>query len=401
MKRVVRISIVLLISLGVVLGVVKLRRSSHANNKASIANQNNLVVHEWGTFTSIAGKDGVALEWRPLNGSIDLPKFVHTMQQEGLGLRHSQTKADLTAKVRMETPVLYFYSSREMNVSAEVNFPKGKITEWYPQARSVGSTINWGNFKVSPGAAFNLPADYSDNHYYAARETDAAPVQVCGSSGKAAEQEKFLFYRGVGSFDLPLSAKLNSQQIELKNTTKDPISSLIVFENRGGKIGYQVVNYFTGQTTTERPALDDNIDSVIRDLKQTLIASGLYDKEADAMIKTWRNSWFEEGLRVFYVLPRKTTDEVLPISINPSPTQLVRVLVGRTELITPEMEKAVRKQVSLLSDASPKVREEARMEIQRRGRFAEPILKHMLDDETEPAMRARIKQTIASVSRTD
>src|SRR5205807_3581216 len=210
MKRVVRISIVLLISLGVVLGVVKLRRSSHANNKASIANQNNLVVHEWGTFTSIAGKDGVALEWRPLNGSIDLPKFVHTMQQEGLGLRHAKTKAELTALVRMETPVLYFYSSREMNVSAEVNFPKGKITEWYPQARSDGSTINWGNFKVSPGAAFNLPADYSDNHYYAARETDAAPVQVCGSSGKAAEQEKFLFYRGVGSFDLPLSAKLNS-----------------------------------------------------------------------------------------------------------------------------------------------------------------------------------------------
>src|SRR5437868_4888014 len=104
MKRVVRISIVLLISLGVVLGVVKLRRSSHANNKASIANQNNLVVHEWGTFTSIAGKDGVALEWRPLNGSIDLPKFVHTMQLEDLGLRHSQSKAQLTALVVMDTP---------------------------------------------------------------------------------------------------------------------------------------------------------------------------------------------------------------------------------------------------------------------------------------------------------
>src|SRR5437588_11881246 len=115
MKRVVRISIVLLISLGVVLGVVKLRRSSHANNKASIANQNNLVVHEWGTFTSIAGKDGVALEWRPLNGSIDLPKFVYTIQNHDEGLRHGP-KADLTAAVRMETPVLYFYSAGETDV---------------------------------------------------------------------------------------------------------------------------------------------------------------------------------------------------------------------------------------------------------------------------------------------
>ena len=401
MKRAVRISMVLVISLGVLLGAVKLRRSSHAINQTTSAEQNDLVVHEWGTFTAIAGKDGVALEWRPLNGSTDLPKFVHTMQNEGLGLRHVQNKAELSAQVRMETPVLYFYSQQEMNVTAEVNFPKGKITEWYPQARSVGGAINWGTFKVAPGAAFNLPADYSDNHYYAARETDAAPLQVCGSAGKAAEQEKFLFYRGVGNFDLPLSAKLNGQQIELKNTVNDPIARLIVFENRDGKIGYRVVDNFTGTAAAERPVLDKNIESVIADLKLTLIASGLYEKEADAMIKTWRNSWFEAGLRIFYVLPRRTTDEVLPISIQPEPSQLVRVLVGRTELITPEMEKAVRKQVSLLRDSSIAVREQARIAIQSHGRFAEPILKRMLEDETNPAMRERIKQTIAVNSRTD
>jgi len=36
-----------------------------------------LVVHEWGTITSIAGKDGIALEWRPLAGTNDLPGFVY------------------------------------------------------------------------------------------------------------------------------------------------------------------------------------------------------------------------------------------------------------------------------------------------------------------------------------
>ena len=74
-------------------------------------------MHEWGTFTSIAGKDGVALEWRPLNGPTDLPKFVHTIQKAGDGLRHRQTKLDLVASVRMETPVLYFYSGSEMDVA--------------------------------------------------------------------------------------------------------------------------------------------------------------------------------------------------------------------------------------------------------------------------------------------
>src|SRR6266480_1526936 len=62
--------------------------------------KNPLVVHEWGTFTSISGVDGVALEWRPLNGSTDLPGFVHTIQEGAKGLRHPSLKADLAATVR-------------------------------------------------------------------------------------------------------------------------------------------------------------------------------------------------------------------------------------------------------------------------------------------------------------
>jgi len=103
--------------------------SSNAGQKIP-PRENRLVVHEWGTFTSIAGKDGIALEWRPLNGPTDLPKFVHTIQKEGDGLRHPSGKGELTAAVRMETPVLYFYSDNEMDVDVKVDFPKGKITEW-------------------------------------------------------------------------------------------------------------------------------------------------------------------------------------------------------------------------------------------------------------------------------
>jgi hypothetical protein len=88
--------------------------------------------------------------------------------QDGRGLRHGPTKADLTTLVRMETPVIYFYTNREMDITAEVKFPKGRITEWYPQARSVAAGINWGSLKLAPDAAFNLPVDSSNNHYYAA-----------------------------------------------------------------------------------------------------------------------------------------------------------------------------------------------------------------------------------------
>ena len=363
------------------------------NSSTAIQLNESLVVHEWGTFTSIAGKDGVALDWRPLNGSTDLPKFVHTIQ-EGVGGLRNLGKGDLNATVRMETPVLYFYSANEMDVSVKVDFPKGTITEWYPQARSVKTGIDWGRLKVMPGAAINLPAEYSPSHYYPARETDSALVQVCGTSGKPTQQEKFLFYRGVGTFDLPLSVKLEGDHVVLKNLGKDAISHVVIFENRGGKIGYRILDAVSGEITEQRPALDRNVDSLLQDLKQMLVTSGLYEKEADAMIKTWRDNWFEPGMRVFYILPRQTTDAILPVTIDPHPAELVRVLVGRAEIITPEMEKSVQRQVSLLGDASPQVRETAMREIRKYGRFSEPILKSILETEKDKSIRDRIQQLI-------
>src|SRR5262245_2463309 len=69
-----------------------------------------LVVHEWGTFTSIAGKNGVALDWRPLNGPSDLPTFVYTANGQG-GYRGTHgISGKGIAKIRMETPVIYFYT---------------------------------------------------------------------------------------------------------------------------------------------------------------------------------------------------------------------------------------------------------------------------------------------------
>src|SRR5271157_2197621 len=66
-----------------------------------------LTVHEWGTFTSVAGEDGAAVSWDALGCKNDLPGFVNDYGYRGLKWR-------LQGTVRMETPVLYFYSSREM-----------------------------------------------------------------------------------------------------------------------------------------------------------------------------------------------------------------------------------------------------------------------------------------------
>ena len=62
-----------------------------------------LTVHEWGTFTSISSPDGTAMTWLPLTGSAELPSFVEH-------LANTDFKGGLRGTIRMETPVLYFYS---------------------------------------------------------------------------------------------------------------------------------------------------------------------------------------------------------------------------------------------------------------------------------------------------
>jgi hypothetical protein len=40
-------------------------------------------------------------------------------------------------------------------------------------------------------------------------------------------------------------------------------------------------------------------------LADNLVEFGLYRKEAEPMVETWRDSWFEEGIRLFYIVPRE------------------------------------------------------------------------------------------------
>jgi hypothetical protein len=171
--------------------------------------------------------------------------------------------------------------------------------------------------------------------------------------------------------------------------------NLIVFENRGGKIGFRFVESLgKEESIVERPETSQTLDKVLIELEKILVAEGLYEKEAGAMIKTWQDTWFEEGLRVFYILPTKATNEILPLRVEPKPREIVRVLVGRAEVITPEMERNVRRQVGLLKSASPAARAEAQRNLQKHGRFYEPILKSLLQSEKDAKVRAQIRKLI-------
>jgi hypothetical protein len=381
-------------------------------NEVTQAKEANLVVHEWGTFTSVTGKKGVALDWRPLNGPSDLPKFVYDeASKDGFRGTHGISGKGI-ARVRMETPVVYFYTPKEMDVDVSVMFPEGKITEWYPQAAVVnnkfavdktgptfGNLVDWGTIKLLPNEKETYLREAAYSHYYPARETDAVQIQVCNADKTKIEHEKFLFYRGVGNFDLPLNVKLVGDKVVLGPNEKarltQPMADMIVFEKRGGQIGFTYVPKLAGEMTVDRPTPGRSMDEVNTQLEKTLTVNGLYPKEAKAMIKTWADSWFEEGLRVFYIVPRELTDRVLPLRVEPKPKETVRVLVGRAEVITPDMEGDVKRQVALLHSGSLREREEAQANLKRYGRFYEPILRSILEEEKDAAVRKQIEKLIA------
>jgi len=356
-----------------------------------------LTAHEWGTFTSIAGSDGRAMKWSTLNRSADLPSFVEYFNG-------AQFKAGLQGTIRMETPVLYFYSPRETTVSVKVEFSKGLLTEWYPRVSHVeanpskvldrealyrrrgSASIAWDSVTVSPNLAASFPrghypGDSEDNQYYAARETSSAPLVVKTKSGD--QQEKFLFYRGVSAFSVPLLAAVAPNgQVHVTNLAHDEIPSVILFERRGDKIGYRLGGAVPSETTLDPPELTATFESMSRDLQDVLTSQGLYPDEARAMIETWRESWFEEGSRLFYIVPGDFLNAILPLTVHPTPAQTVRVFVGRFELVTPATAQAMEKILATHDLAG----------LEKYGRFLEPIMAVM--EQSNPAQAGQMEKDL-------
>ena len=87
--------------------------------------------------------------------------------------------------------------------------------------------IEWRANVLDPKSTAQL-AQTSSKTWISPRATDA---NLVGISKYYNDGEKFLFYRGFGNFQLPLTAKfLNSNELELKNTSDAPISFCFVYQ---------------------------------------------------------------------------------------------------------------------------------------------------------------------------
>jgi hypothetical protein len=366
--------------------------------------------HEWGTFTSVQGSDGVQLEWNPYVVA-ELPTFVYDRNRPNHEANRPNfaifaAKTAFLAKQRMETPVIYFYSPEKKNVDVRVDFPSGLMTEWFPHATSCDaqrlqpgdtrprmSFLEWKNIEVAPSSepvGNKLQTDKGKSHYYAARETDASLLRIKNEAKGSVETEKFLFYRGVGHFEAPLNVTQqgDGKFLAMQNAGKETVRHLLVLQvgqDKGGATYSIIALPELGHGLTEKIDLSQMKNASREELKASLEAAltteGLYPAEAKSMVKTWEDSWLDEpGVRVLYVLGREWTDRTLPLQISPKPQQLARVMVGRAELITPKIELALREAIDEYAkgDAIAQQKAVAKARALGLGRFQEPAARLLI-----------------------
>ena len=402
-----------------------------------------LVVHEWGTFTSLQDELGNAVGG--INSDDEpVPAFVHRVSGNlivspraniSFLLAKSVPLAHPDVTMRLETPVVYFHPPRRrttpLRVNVEVAFPAGWLSEFYPQAdvdapgvkgSSFGSItsatlgqLNWNDLAVGTDAA---GPETTEPVWLAPRTVDAANVTATGG-----ESERFLFYRGVGHVDSPLRVSQDAANKSLVITANSPVveastnsdfvipAMWLVDVRQDGALAFRelesvrVRNDGRPQIVATTPAklefdfsnLDaDELTQLSSSIHTALIEDGLNADEADALLNTWKASYFQSpGLRLFYLLPREWTDHVLPMKLSVD-AKLVRTMIGRVEIVTPAQRdllgqiaagptsKPDWQQQNPLSCAAPSVPADYRA-YQSLGRFRNALV---LDELKTPADRA-------------
>ena len=375
-----------------------------------------LVVHEWGSMQHHLGT--TTSEFDPIGeDQSDLPKFVNVWADQPV----------IQPQV-IRKPILYFYTQEQLKVNVTVRFPKGVLTQWYPdvsfyspmrdgrvrpggnQAQMQNGTLAWHQLNLDPKTDTGKFANVDKDHpwWHTARDTDATPVHMpaqVGRGGKVKEAvERFLFYRGAGQYTpmvLPeqseqgetFSVRVPFEQIDLRGVF------LVRVNDSGATITHAPV--LKGQSTLKLDGPDQTqpVEAAATTAKVQLIdsleAAGLFPKEAAGLVKIWGDDMFTTpGDRLLYIMPNNEVERLLPLDIQPAPSQTVRTLIGWVELSTPAAEKRVMNLVKLLGSEKWVERKEADEELRKLDHFAEAILRRAMNTTEDAETRLRIEQIL-------
>jgi len=319
--------------------------------------ENPVIVHEWGTFTSLQDENGRAIGGINVDDE-PVPDFVHDMgyvhnlpgtadtRVYNFGLPpylpiKGWRPADQDVTMRLETPVIYFYPPKNapattaLPLTVHVDFHGGLLSQYYPYAETSGfpNQLNWQQHihlaDCTSGLTWTLthfgsaqpPPETPDKVWTTPREVSAPEIEVKGKTWNpngdqvdTAEAEHFLFYRGVGHLDSPLHLTSTN------GTASSQFGSYLLesncpdgFKSTGWLVeilpdGTCCFTSFPSLAINEkskmllRSFLDSSADpgfttahlaQLKTSMQDSLEEAGLYPDEASAMLRTWELSYFK------------------------------------------------------------------------------------------------------------
>lgn len=368
----------------------------------AVAQDQSIIVHEWGTFTSFQDETGKTIDGIN-NDDEPVPSFVHSMLPGNIIPQSQGYRAgDPIVTMRLETPVLYVYPAGDRSgplpkMNVKVEFQGGLLTQFFPDAQvkldaltpsSLGRLV-WTDLTLGG----DRPGPTTDAHVWTAPRK---PRSLAITTPKG-ESESYLFYRGVGSIDAPIKIVRKGGEFQIGGRitgVEGGFPRLWLCEFRpDGQVAWRAVGALPATGSTQVPAefsagelAAERLDALRADMHAALIADGLYPDEAAAMLDTWELSYFKSwGTRLFYIVPRAWTDRILPIEISPTPVQLQRVMVGRIDLVTPRHRELLQEltTASNLSEQLPRLLQA----YQGLGRFRHALVQDELAARPSPILK--------------
>src|SRR5205085_5004484 len=131
--------------------------------------------------------------------------------------------------------------------------------------------------KLIPAAAVTSnmapPPTSADDHYGFARQTDSAMLQIDDSLLSKKYYEKFLFYRGVGNFDLPVTLQSSAdRKFTIQNSGKEPIHAAFMVQINNGHVRRAKVGLVEKEQCATLAADEITIDQLADGVAAAIVA---------------------------------------------------------------------------------------------------------------------------------
>jgi hypothetical protein len=412
-----------------------------------------LTVHEWGVFTVFNdlkfANANLKTEWGTLPA-----EFYRQFPERRLRW----------APAVWKKPIIYFYSKQpSLWLDVSVRFPEGAPVVWWPacaeplddgtgramtpqlaQPEKVFDRLRWTGWLGNTAPRMGIGANGNDwvkveefklpnlGWLEDARLKDAAQFTVVGSHIQRSapwitnrpETERFIFYDGlVPAPDFLRCVRVTDKAVTVKNTASFPLASLFLVDRRANRaakdaaVAYRSEAIPPGAEVTvpteafalRKPAdgapLDEPLAKFAGQVHKALIGAGMFEAEADSILKIWRRSFFEsDGLTAFYLLPQTEYDRMLPLQVTPAPVGgPVRVGIALHPAFEngPDVRERVAKLIAQLDAADFASRESATKTLEQLGPWAVPQIREALKEKPSLETSRRLERLVEKADATE